>query len=78
MFGALNQHFCILMMSMGIDRYFSLAFPHKYAGLFSAKVSLLLEQSTMMMDGFEKGLQKISLWYPRIDRSPGPGQMFFF
>ena len=39
LFGALNQHFCILIMSMGLDRYFSLAYPHKYGRIFSAKVS---------------------------------------
>lgn len=38
LYGALNQHFCILIMTMGVDRYFSLAFPHKYSQLFNAKI----------------------------------------
>ncbi len=40
LYGALNQHFCVLLMSMAVDRYWSLAHPHRYSTLFSPKVSL--------------------------------------
>ena len=49
LFGALNQHFCILIMSMGLDRYFSLAYPHKYGRIFSAKVSSFFSRQHIMV-----------------------------
>jgi len=63
LFGALNQHFCILIMSMGVDRYYSLAYPHKYSRRFTAKVRTKIFSNFVLFRFCGKKTQSYSCCY---------------